>query len=126
MGCYGIGVGRCLAAIAEQHNDENGLIWPKEVAPFDVIIVPVNSKDENLMNLANTMYEELRAKGIDVLLDDRDERPGVKFKDADLIGIPKRIVIGKKAADGIVEFKLRNEENVSEIKIEEVIEKVTL
>ncbi len=110
MGCYGIGVTRCLAAAIEQGNDENGIILPVSIAPFEVIVVPVNAKDENQMALAEEIYTNLKNAGIDVILDDREERAGVKFKDADLIGIPLRIVVGKKCGEGIVEYKLRKDE----------------
>ncbi len=107
MGCYGIGVTRCVAAAIEQGNDENGMVLPVSIAPFEAIVIPVNSKDEAQSKLAEKIYEDLKKKGIDALIDDRSERPGVKFKDADLIGIPVRIVVGKKSAEGIVEYKLR-------------------
>ncbi len=121
MGCYGIGVTRCISAAIEQGNDENGMKLPVSIAPFEVTIVPVNSKDEDQMRIAEDIYNELKAKGIDALLDDRQERAGVKFKDADLIGIPLRIVVGKKCNDGIVEYKLRNSDEVLEFTIEESI-----
>jgi prolyl-tRNA synthetase len=107
MGCYGIGVTRTMAAIVEQHHDDNGIIWPISVAPFHVIITLVNINDEVQKVLADEIYAELNKKGIEVILDDRDERPGVKFKDADLLGIPIRITVGKKAVEGIVEFNER-------------------
>lgn len=107
MGCYGIGVTRCIAAVIEQNYDENGIIWPVSCAPFEVIVIPANHKNDEQKQEAEKIYNELRAAGIDVLLDDRSERPGVKFKDADLIGIPLRIVVGKKISDGIVEYKER-------------------
>ena len=124
MGCYGIGVARCMAAIAEQMADENGLIWPKEIAPFTVCITIINVKDEIQCELANEIYEELNKVGIDVLLDDRDERAGVKFKDAELIGIPYRITVGKKAADGILEFKSRDGKINVEISKDKIIKEV--
>jgi prolyl-tRNA synthetase len=108
MGCYGIGVTRILAATIEQSHDENGIVWPDNIAPFEVIIVPVNFADEKTKEATEKIYKELSVKGIDVLIDDRDERAGIKFKDADLIGIPYRIVIGEKnLANGNVEFKAR-------------------
>ena len=110
MGCYCIGISRTLAAIVEQHHDKDGIIWPLSVAPYHAIITIVNAADAVQMQLAEKVYEELRKEGVEVLLDDRDERPGVKFKDADLIGIPIRITVGKKAADGIVEYKMRGDE----------------
>ena len=108
MGCYGIGVSRLIAAIIEVNNDAGGIIWPKEVAPFDVEILPVQASDEAAMSLAEKYYEELKASGLDVLLDDRDESAGRKFNDADLIGIPLRIIIGKRMlANNQVEIKIR-------------------
>lgn len=118
MGCYGIGATRCLAAAIEQGHDEHGIILPVSIAPYHVIVVPVNSKEDAQMKLAEEIYEELSAQGIEVLLDDRSERAGVKFKDADLIGIPLRIVVGKKCADGIVEYKLRTAETAEEKTVE--------
>lgn len=109
MGCYGIGVNRTMAAIIEQNNDENGIIWPISVAPYHVIIIPVNTEDLVQMELAEKIYDELLAAGVEVMLDDRNERAGVKFKDADLIGIPIRITIGKKAGEGVVEYKMRKD-----------------
>ncbi len=122
MGCYGIGVTRTLAAIVEQHHDDNGIIWPMSVAPYHVVIDIVNMKDETQVQLAESMYETLTAGGAEVLLDDRDERPGVKFKDADLIGIPIRIVVGKKAGENIVEYVLRRDGNRLDITSGEAIE----
>ena len=121
MGSYGIGLGRTMAAIIEQNYDENGIIWPVSVAPYHVIIVPVNQTDEQQAELANTIYNTLLSNGFEVLIDDRDERPGVKFKDADLIGIPIRITVGRKAKDGIVEYKLRKSGEVREIKVDDII-----
>ncbi len=115
MGCYGIGVNRCIAAVIEQNHDENGIIWPMCIAPYKVEIVVVNAGDETQMRMAEELYEMLQKNGVDTLLDDRDERPGVKFKDADLIGVPVRITVGKKAADGVVEFKKRDGEGFTEI-----------
>ncbi|MDP4133739.1 MAG: proline--tRNA ligase [Bacillota bacterium] len=123
MGCYGIGINRCIAAIIEQHSDENGIIWPAEAAPYKAVVVPVNVKDEVQMNLALEIYDSLEKAGIQVIIDDRDERPGVKFKDWDLIGIPVRITVGKKAGEGIVEYKLRSEKEYSEIGSKEAIQK---
>ena len=107
MGCYGIGVSRCVYAAIEQGNDENGMVLPVSIAPFEVTVIPVNAKDGEQLRLAEEIYEKLREKGADALIDDRQERAGVKFKDADLIGIPVRIVVGKKCGEGIVEYKLR-------------------
>lgn len=124
MGSYGIGLGRCMAAIAEQYNDENGLIWPLSIAPYKLSIVVISTKDEAQNNLANKIYDYFTSKGIDVLLDDRDERPGVKFKDMDLIGIPYRITVGKNAINNIVEFKPRNSDEKQELNIDELFEKL--
>ncbi|WP_139891225.1 proline--tRNA ligase [Bacillus sp. D386] len=107
MGCYGIGVSRTVAAIAEQFNDEKGLMWPANIAPYQVHLIPVNMKDENQRNLGEKLYDELMQAGYDVLMDDRNERAGVKFADSDLIGLPVRVTVGKKAAEGIVEVKVR-------------------
>ena len=123
MGCYGIGVTRTMASIIEQHHDENGIIWPLSVAPYHVSVIPVNIKDEAQMKIANKLYDELRKIGVDAILDDRNERPGVKFKDSELIGIPMRVTVGKKITDGEVEFKLRDGA-MEVIKIEAVLEKV--
>ena len=107
MGCYGIGVTRCLEASIEQNNDENGIIWPVVIAPYQAVVVPVNAKNAEQVAMAEDIYNKLNDAGIEVLLDDRDERPGVKFKDCDLIGIPVRIVVGKKCGEGVVEYKER-------------------
>ena len=123
MGCYGIGVTRTMASVIEQHHDENGIVWPLSVAPYHVSIIPVAIKDEKQMEIANKLYTELKALGIDAILDDRNERPGVKFKDSEIIGIPMRVTVGKKIVDGEVEFKLRTGE-MEVIKIEDVITKV--
>ncbi|MBO4881327.1 MAG: proline--tRNA ligase [Firmicutes bacterium] len=123
MGCYGIGCSRTMQAVVEQHHDENGIIWPMSVAPYHVIIDLVGIHDETQTALAEDLYEKLQKRGVEVILDDRDERPGVKFKDADLIGIPIRIVVGKKAADGIVEYKLRRGGDVLELSADEALEK---
>lgn len=130
MGCYGIGLNRSMAAIIEQNNDENGIIWPISVAPYHVIIVPVNVLDETVMKTAETLYERLKKAKVEVVLDDRNERPGVKFKDADLIGIPIRINIGKKASEGVVELKERKSREVRLLSVEdaynEVLEKIKI
>lgn len=123
MGCYGIGVSRCLAAIIEQNCDEGGIAWPVSVAPYHVIVVPVNSKNEKQTELAEEIYQKLLNAGIETIIDDRAERAGVKFKDADLIGIPVRINVGKKAEDGEVEFVIRKSGEVSEMTVDEAIEK---
>ena len=108
MGSYGIGIGRCMAAVAEQYCDENGLKWPVSVAPYEVAIVLISGKDEVQTALSEKLYADMKKAGIDVLLDDRDERPGVKFKDMDLIGVPYRLTVGKKASENMVEFKSRD------------------
>jgi prolyl-tRNA synthetase len=124
MGSYGIGVSRLLSAVAEQTADEHGLVWPDSIAPFDVHIIPVNAKKDNQMAMANELDQELTAAGYEVLVDDRKERAGVKFADSDLIGLPIRITIGKKAADGIVEVKIRKTGETIEVKQEEVVNTV--
>jgi len=111
-----------MAAVIEQNNDENGIIWPISIAPYHVIVIPV-IHDSVQMELAEKIYTQLGEMGIEVLLDDRDERPGVKFKDADLIGIPIRITVGKRAGEGIVEYKLRREKDFAAIPYEEAIAK---
>ena len=123
MGCYGIGVSRTMAAIVEQHHDENGIIWPMSVAPYHVIISLVKPGDETQAKVAEDIYEQLCAAGVEVMLDDRDERPGVKFKDADLLGIPVRITVGRGAADGVVEYKLRRDVEKEELPVSEAIAK---
>lgn len=120
MGCYGIGVSRTVAAIVEQNNDENGIIWPLSVAPFQIHLIAVNSKDEIQMEVAEKIYQELNEKGFEVLFDDRNERAGVKFKDADLIGIPLRITVGKKAAEQIVECKVRKTGESQEVSVDQL------
>ncbi|MCG8499194.1 MAG: proline--tRNA ligase [Firmicutes bacterium] len=123
MGCYGIGVNRSMAAVIEQNYDENGIIWPISVAPYHAIVVPVKVKDETQMKVAEDIYKRLQDAGVEVLIDDRNERPGVKFKDADLIGFPIRITVGKKAGEGIIEFKLRKDKDIKELAVEEGISK---
>jgi len=108
MGCYGIGISRTAAAAVEAHYDENGIKWPIAIAPYHAIVIPVSTKDEVQMEVAQKIYTELQNAGIEIVIDDRDERPGVKFKDADLIGFPFRITVGKTIADGLVEFKTRS------------------
>jgi len=120
MGCYGIGVGRTVAAAIEQHNDAHGILWPMSVAPFHVIIVPVNVNDKNIAKAGEELYWELTKAGIEVLLDDRDERAGVKFNDADLIGIPVRVTIGPKSlADGNMEIRMRKTGQTQTIPVKE-------
>ncbi len=120
MGCYGIGVTRVMAAAVEQNHDENGIIWPVEIAPFEVIVIPVNVKNNEIREVAERIYEDLKKAGFDVLIDDRNARPGFKFKDADLIGIPYQIIVGKGVKDGLVELKERKTGERREIKIESV------
>ncbi|MDX1582436.1 MAG: His/Gly/Thr/Pro-type tRNA ligase C-terminal domain-containing protein, partial [Thermoanaerobaculia bacterium] len=109
MGCYGLGIGRTVAAAVEQGHDDDGIIWPVSIAPFEVLVTPIG-RDDEVHETAEKIYSELREKDIDALLDDRDERPGVKFKDADLLGIPLRITVGKKSlAEGNVEFSTRRD-----------------
>lgn len=121
MGCYGIGVSRLLSAIVEQHSDENGIVWPRSIAPFDVHVIPVNVKKEEQVELSEKVTELLENAGYKVLVDDRKERPGVKFADSDLIGIPARITVGKKADEGIVEIKLRRTGETLEVKLDELL-----
>lgn len=120
MGCYGIGVSRTLAAAIEQFHDENGIIWPRAIAPFEAVVVPINAKDEALMATAQQVYDDLKAAGVDVLLDDRKERAGVKFKDADLIGYPIRITISKTTLEtGEAEVKIRKTGDVLQVPLAE-------
>lgn len=121
MGCYGIGVSRTLAAVIEQNHDDNGIIWPVNVAPYHIIVTVVDMKDPVQVALGEEIYEKLRKAGMEVVIDDRDERAGIKFKDADLIGIPVRITVGRKADEGIVEYKLRRESNMTEMTVDEAM-----
>lgn len=123
MGCYGIGVTRLIAAIIEQHHDDNGIRWPVQVAPYEVIVTPIG-KDEAPLAKATEIYEALMAKGVEVLLDDRAERPGVKFKDADLLGIPVRITVGSRGLEkGAVELKARGGDDSEDVPLDDVIER---
>ena len=122
MGCYGIGVSRLLSAIVEQSHDDNGMIWPRSISPFDVHVIPVNIKNETQRILAKNIDEMLHDHGYQVLVDDRKERAGVKFAESDLIGIPVRITVGKKAEEGIVEIKLRRSGETLEVKVDELID----
>jgi prolyl-tRNA synthetase len=124
MGSYGIGVERIMTAAIEQHHDADGIIWPKSIAPFDVVVTITNTKDEKLREAADKLYKELERAGLDTLLDDRDERAGVKFKDADLIGIPYRITLGKKVVDGVVELFERQTKTNVDVKISEIVSRV--
>lgn len=124
MGCYGIGIARILAAYVEQHHDDNGISFSNELAPYEVAIVIVNMKDDVQVRIAEEIYHELQFRGIEVLLDNRDIRAGVKFKDMDLIGIPRRITVGKKAADAIIEYKDRNSSKVLEMGKQDCINRI--
>jgi prolyl-tRNA synthetase len=124
MGCYGIGISRTAAAAVEAHHDDWGIKWPLAIAPYHVIVVPVSTKDELQMSVANKLYEELLAQGVEVVIDDRDERPGVKFKDADLIGFPYRITVGKTITEGNVEFVTRATGEKITLKPEEALKTV--
>lgn len=121
MGCYGIGVTRTLAAVVEQHHDENGIIWPVSVAPYHAIITVMKPEDEVQAQTAERIYKELMDAGVEVLLDDRKERPGVKFKDADLLGIPVRLTVGRGAPEGKIEYKLRRDAEKEELSVDEGI-----
>lgn len=125
MGSYGIGPARIAAAVIEQNNDKDGIIWASGIAPFDVEVIPLNIENAGVSGMAKQCYNELKKEGIDVLMDDRDERPGVKFKDADLIGIPWQIIIGEKSLkDGFVELKSRKTKEVQKLKVSEATEKI--
>ncbi|WP_208592557.1 proline--tRNA ligase [Gracilibacillus suaedae] len=124
MGCYGIGVSRTLAAIVEQYHDDNGIKWPKEITPYHVHLIAVNPKNQEQTDLAENIYQQLQENNISVLFDDRKERPGVKFADSDLIGLPVRITVGKKAAEGYVECKLRENGEQEDLHVSELIDKI--
>jgi len=121
MGCYGIGVTRTMAAVVEQYHDDKGIIWPMSVAPFHAIVCLISNAGEDAARLAGEIYEELLKEGVETVIDDRDERPGVKFNDADITGIPIRITVGKKAADGVVEYKRRHEAEQTELTAKEAV-----
>lgn len=125
MGCYGIGVSRTVAAVVEQFNDENGLVWPANIAPYQLHLIAVNMKDQAQAGLSEVLYNDLQKNRFEVLFDDRQERPGVKFADSDLIGLPIRITVGKKAVDGIVEVKLRKTGELIEVHQSELLQKIT-
>ena len=125
MGCYGIGVTRTMASIIEQYHDDNGICWPVNVAPYHAVVIAVNYKDETQKKVADSIYETLKANKVEVVLDDRDAKPGFKFKDWDLIGIPMIITVGRRANEGIVEFKFRQENVKQEKEVNEVIDIVT-
>ncbi len=124
MGCYGIGDGRILASVIEQNNDDFGMILPMNIAPYHVALVQIDMKDEKQTSIANEIYEQLTKQGIEVLYDDRDERPGVKFKDMDLIGIPLRITIGKKIAENKIEFKERRSSEIKDIDLDTAVDNI--
>lgn len=124
MGSYGIGIGRTMASIIEQNYDDDGIIWPISVAPYHVVIVPINMDAQEQVELAEKLYKQLMDAGVEVVIDDRAERPGVKFKDADLIGFPIRITVGRKAADGIVEFRLRAARETIELSSSEAVKRI--
>ena len=123
MGCYGVGVSRTMQAVVEQHHDEKGIIWPMSLAPYHVIVTVIKAQDETQLKLAYDIEKKLESMGVEVMVDDRDERPGVKFNDADLIGIPVRITVGKLAGEGKVEYKLRREDDHEVLPVEEAIAK---
>jgi len=125
MGCYGIGITRTAAAAVEQYHDEDGIIWPLPLAPAHVHIVPISWSDERLRSTAEDLYAKLQATGVEVLLDDRDERPGIKFKDADLLGVPLRLTIGAKAlARNCVEFKRRGEKTATDLPLGDAVNRI--
>lgn len=122
MGCYGIGVSRTIAAIIEQYNDEDGIKWPAIAAPYKVIVIPTKTNDEEIMALSEKLYNAYIDAGYETLIDDRNERPGVKFKDADLLGIPLRVTVGRRAAEGIVELKFRMDGTTQEADFDQALE----
>ena len=124
MGSYGIGVERIMASAIELHHDADGIVWPKAIAPFDCVVTITNMKQEDLREAAEKLYHDLQRAGLDVLLDDREERAGVKFKDADLIGIPYRVTVGKKAADGLVELFDRATKQTEDVRLKDIVERV--
>jgi len=125
MGCYGVGIGRTVAAAIEQNHDKDGIIWPRPLAPFEALLIVLNPEDQTVKGVAESLYAQLQEKGVEVLYDDRDERPGVKFKDADLIGIPVRLTVGAKSlADGKVEVSLRKDREKLMVTPAEAVAKV--
>jgi prolyl-tRNA synthetase len=124
MGCYGIGVGRTAAAAIEQHHDADGIIWPLPIAPLQVMVLPVTVADSRSWETAQSLHDALEAAGVEVLLDDRDERPGMKFKDADLIGLPLRLTVGRALAEGQVELMARRTRRMTKVPVEEVVARV--
>ena len=125
MGCYGIGIGRTAAAAIEQNHDEDGMILPEPISPFKVYLLAVNYKDDKIKEISDKIYKNLKNRNIEVLLDDRDERAGKKFKDADLLGFPYRINVGKKAKEGIVELVYRKTKEIKEISVDEIDKWIT-
>jgi len=121
MGCYGIGVSRTAAAAVERFHDKDGIVWPMGIAPYHVVVVPVNPGDDTQMSLATQVYQNLLAADIEVVIDDRDERAGMKFKDADLIGFPIRITAGKKAGEGLLEVKLRDTKEPRDLPADQIL-----
>ena len=124
MGSHGIGVSRTMAAIVEQSHDEDGIIWPLSVAPYQAVVTIVQVKDEEQVELGEKLYIDLKAMGVEVLLDDRKERAGVKFKDADLLGTPIRITVGKRASENIVEYSLRSDREKEEVQVSDLEDKI--
>src|SRR6185436_12554472 len=125
MGCYGIGISRMVAAAVEQNHDANGIIWPLSIAPFHVLLLPINYQDTAIREAADKLYKELQSRGVEVLLDDRDERPGVKFKDGDLVGIPLRVTVGVKGLQkNIFELRRRTDGRTEEISIAGAADKI--
>jgi prolyl-tRNA synthetase len=122
MGSYGIGVERVMTAAVELFSDEAGIVWPASIAPFHVIVTPVNIKDQEIMSAAERIYDELQTAGVEVLFDDRDERAGVKFNDADLIGVPYRLTVGKKIKEGKVELMTRATRESQDLAVDLVVE----
>jgi prolyl-tRNA synthetase len=125
MGCYGIGISRMVAAAVEQNHDPNGIVWPLSIAPFHVLLLPISYGDAKIREATDKLYRDLHERGIEVLLDDRDERPGVKFKDADLIGIPLRVTIGAKGLErNIFELRRRSDGKVEEVAVGDAPDKI--
>ena len=122
MGCYGIGINRIVAATAETSHDDDGLTWPLSIAPYQVLVIPLNIGDPEVMAAAESIYQQLGSNGVEVLMDDRKARPGFKFKDADLIGIPLRIIVGGRGlADGVVELKWRTDDDARRIPLDQIV-----
>lgn len=124
MGCYGIGISRVVSAIVEQNHDQRGIVWPASVAPFQVHLITISVQDHKQNDYSQQLYRRLLDIGVEVLWDDREERPGVKFNDADLIGIPLRLIIGKHVEQGMIEYKERTSNDSTVIQLEEVLESV--